>query len=126
MRQKFGARFVSFGVHFQGARKHPSKDHILVKKTWLRKDTGPGIGTCHGSQSNSPKGPSCLLSFGIMIRHPTGLRRTDWPLQQKPQVVLVELGANDGLRGIDVQGIESNLRRILKRFRTAGADAIKE
>ncbi len=37
-----------------------------------------------------------------MIRHPTELRRTDWPLRQKPQVVLVELGANDDLRGIDV------------------------
>jgi acyl-CoA thioesterase-1 len=53
-----------------------------------------------------------------------GLRRIDWLLKQKPQVVLVELGANDGLRGIDVQAIESNLRQILERIRAAGAEPI--
>jgi acyl-CoA thioesterase-1 len=53
-----------------------------------------------------------------------GLRRVDWILKQEPQVVLVELGANDGLRGIDVQAIESNLRQILERIRTAGAQPI--
>jgi acyl-CoA thioesterase-1 len=53
-----------------------------------------------------------------------GLRRIDWLLKQKPQVVLVELGSNDGLRGLDVQQIESNLRQILERIRTADAEPI--
>ncbi|HPF12922.1 MAG: arylesterase [Planctomycetes bacterium] len=53
-----------------------------------------------------------------------GLRRIDWLLQQKPQVVVVELGANDGLRGIELAAIESNLRQILERIRAAGATPI--
>ncbi len=53
-----------------------------------------------------------------------GLRRIDWLLKQKPQVVMVELGANDGLRGLDVQAIETNLRQILERIRAADATPI--
>ncbi|MDF1839700.1 MAG: arylesterase [Planctomycetota bacterium] len=53
-----------------------------------------------------------------------GLRRIDWLLKQEPQIVLVELGANDGLRGIDVKAIESNLRKILERIRSKGAQPI--
>ena len=50
-----------------------------------------------------------------------GLRRIDWLLQQKPAVVVVELGANDGLRGIEIDTIESNLRHILERILAADA-----
>lgn len=48
-----------------------------------------------------------------------GLRRIDWVLEQKPAVLVVELGGNDGLRGQDVQGIEENLRRIVQRAQRA-------
>lgn len=50
-----------------------------------------------------------------------GLRRIDWLLQQKPDVLVVELGGNDGLRGQDVAGIEANLRAIVERGRNANA-----
>jgi acyl-CoA thioesterase-1 len=50
-----------------------------------------------------------------------GLRRLDWLLRQKPDVVVVGLGANDALRGADPAEIERNLREILKRSRAAGA-----
>ena len=50
-----------------------------------------------------------------------GLRRLAWLLKQQPDVVVVELGANDGLRGQPVAGIEANLREIVERSRATGA-----
>lgn len=50
-----------------------------------------------------------------------GLRRLDWLLRQKPDVMVVGLGANDALRGADPADIERNLREIVKRSRAAGA-----
>jgi len=38
-----------------------------------------------------------------------GVRRVDWVLNSKPTVVILELGANDGLRGIDPTETRSNL-----------------
>ena len=40
-----------------------------------------------------------------------GLRRVDWLMKQKPELVVLELGANDGLRGLQIERIEDNLRR---------------
>ena len=45
----------------------------------------------------------------------------DWLLKQKPDVVVVGLGGNDGLRGTDVRASEENLRQIVRRCREAGA-----
>lgn len=53
-----------------------------------------------------------------------GLRRIDWVLQQKPDVLVVELGGNDGLRGQDVAGIEANLRAIVEKGRAANARVV--
>ncbi len=50
-----------------------------------------------------------------------GLRRVDWVLRQHPDVLVVELGANDALRGQPLDGIEANLREIVRRGRDAGA-----
>lgn len=48
-----------------------------------------------------------------------GLRRLDWLLQRPIAVLVLELGANDMLRGLDVDALESNLRTILERTREA-------
>jgi acyl-CoA thioesterase-1 len=53
-----------------------------------------------------------------------GLRRVDWILKQRPAVVVVELGGNDGLRGVALATIEQNLRAILEKVRAAGAAAL--
>ena len=45
-----------------------------------------------------------------------GLARLDWLLRQNPDLVVVELGANDGLRGVDLASIESNLRQIIAKL----------
>jgi len=53
-----------------------------------------------------------------------GLRRLDWLLRQKPAVLVVALGANDGLRGFPVEQIRENLRRILRKSRASGASVL--
>lgn len=44
-----------------------------------------------------------------------GLRRIDWLLQQPVDVLVLELGGNDGLRGVDVSATEENLRAIIDK-----------
>jgi acyl-CoA thioesterase-1 len=50
-----------------------------------------------------------------------GLRRLDWALRLKPDVVIVALGANDGLRGQPPAALRDNLTRIVERARAAGS-----
>jgi len=50
-----------------------------------------------------------------------GLRRLEWLLGQKPDVLVVALGANDGLRGQPLPEIERNLRSIAEKAKGAGA-----
>ncbi|PPD31625.1 MAG: arylesterase [Methylomonas sp.] len=54
-----------------------------------------------------------------------GLARLD-PLlsRHKPAWVLVELGANDGLRGLSPQEMKNNLTEIVKRSQKAGANVM--
>ncbi|HEU5196442.1 MAG TPA: arylesterase [Methylomirabilota bacterium] len=49
------------------------------------------------------------------------LRRLDWVLRARPAVVVVALGANDGLRGLPVAAMRDNLVAIVMRLREAGA-----
>lgn len=53
-----------------------------------------------------------------------GLARLDWVLEQKPDVLVVGFGGNDGLRGLPLEGTERNLREIVTRGRAAGAQVI--
>lgn len=50
-----------------------------------------------------------------------GLARLDWLLSQKPDMVVVGLGGNDGLRGLPLEQAENNLREIVRRSKAAGA-----
>src|SRR5271157_1948860 len=46
-----------------------------------------------------------------------GLQRVDWLLRRKADVLLLELGGNDGLRGVPVASTRTNLQAILDRVR---------
>ena len=50
-----------------------------------------------------------------------GLRRLDWQMSDRPALVIVELGANDGLRGIDPAVTRRNLDRIVAGVKARGA-----
>ena len=47
-----------------------------------------------------------------------GLRRLDWVLREPLDVLVLELGANDGLRGQDPLALADNLTQIVRRTRT--------
>ncbi|MGZ4986197.1 MAG: arylesterase [Chthoniobacterales bacterium] len=46
-----------------------------------------------------------------------GLRRIDWFLQRKVDVLVIELGGNDGLRGLPVAALKSNIQAIIDKVR---------
>lgn len=52
-----------------------------------------------------------------------GLRRIDWLLKMPVALLVLELGANDMLRGLDPKAMRSNLQQIVDRTRTAHPDA---
>ena len=47
------------------------------------------------------------------------LRRMDWLLRGPADVVIIETGANDGLRGLDVDSTRANLRAIVGKVKAA-------
>jgi len=53
-----------------------------------------------------------------------GLARLDWALRDDPQLVIVELGGNDALRGLPPEETFDNLDAILERLDTAGISII--
>lgn len=53
-----------------------------------------------------------------------GLRRADFVASQKPDIVLVALGGNDLLRGIDPASTRNNLAGIIETFQRAGAKVV--
>ena len=52
-----------------------------------------------------------------------GLRRVDWMLRQDFSVFVLELGGNDGLRGIDLGSTKKNLISIIEKVREKKPDA---
>ncbi len=52
-----------------------------------------------------------------------GRRRIDWLLRQPVAVLVIELGANDGLRGLDVGAMRANLQGIIDHTRSARPEA---
>ncbi|MCG2588270.1 arylesterase [Rhodohalobacter sulfatireducens] len=52
-----------------------------------------------------------------------GLRRVDWILQQHVDIFVLELGGNDGLRGIDPQSSKENLQGIIDKVEQKYPDA---
>ena len=47
-----------------------------------------------------------------------GLQRVDWMLKQQVDIFVLELGANDGMRGIETSAMKSNLKGIISKVRT--------
>jgi acyl-CoA thioesterase-1 len=52
-----------------------------------------------------------------------GLRRIDWLLRQPVDVLVLELGGNDGLRGIPTEVTRANLQAIIDKTRARHPDA---
>jgi acyl-CoA thioesterase I len=62
--------------------------------------------------------PYQTVNAGVSGETSAGLlRRLDWVLQRPAEVIVVETGANDALRGQPVEGTRATIDRILERIR---------
>jgi acyl-CoA thioesterase I len=53
-----------------------------------------------------------------------GAARINWVLQHEPEIVIIELGANDGLRGLSISEMRKNLGKIIEACQKKGAKAL--
>lgn len=53
-----------------------------------------------------------------------GLSRIDWILKTKPDIFVLELGGNDGLRGLSLDETEKNLTTMIQKVRARNAEAV--
>jgi acyl-CoA thioesterase-1 len=68
--------------------------------------------------------PFDVVNAGVSGETSSGLLdRLDWLLRGKFDVMLVETGANDGLRGLPVASLRANLARALDRIKASRPDA---
>ena len=53
-----------------------------------------------------------------------GLRRLEWSLDGDVRILVIELGANGGLRGLPVAGMKQNLKTIIGKARDRGIEVL--
>jgi acyl-CoA thioesterase-1 len=65
-----------------------------------------------------------VINAGVSGETSAGtLRRMDWVLRDPLDVLVLETGANDGLRGLSVDSLRGNLQAILDKVRSAHPEA---
>ena len=74
--------------------------------------------------ADSAKVPMLIVNAGLSGETSAGaLRRTDWLLKEKPAAVVIETGANDGLRGLNPDSTAANLSAIIRHIRSGAPQA---
>ena len=53
-----------------------------------------------------------------------GLARVQRAINMHPKIVILELGGNDGLRGVPIDAMQANLDELIVRFQQSGAQVI--
>ncbi len=104
-----------------GAVAEAQRGRILIIGTSLT--AGPGVAPEAAyparlqARIDSAGLPYRVINAGVSGETSAGaLRRLDWLLRQPADVVVVETGANDMLRGLDPDSTRANLDRILTRL----------
>lgn len=54
----------------------------------------------------------------------SGMKRLDWYLKTKPDIMVLALGANDGLRGLKLTDTEKNLSKVIEKAQAKGITVI--
>lgn len=68
--------------------------------------------------------PYTVVNAGVSGETSAGLlRRLDWLVRSPIDVMVLETGANDGLRGVPVTAMRENMRQALQRVRAAHPSA---
>lgn len=66
-----------------------------------------------------------VINAGISGETSSGaLARINWIIAQQPDMVILETGANDGMRGIPTDLIEKNLNRMVEQLKEAGIEVV--
>ena len=66
-----------------------------------------------------------VVNAGVSGETSSGtLSRMEWILTLEPDIVILETGANDGLRGIDPQLVEKNIRKILQLLKDKNVEVL--
>ena len=103
-------RIVAFGDSLTSGHRLPEKDAypaVIQKKL-----KAAGL-------------PYTILNYGVSGDTTTrALRRLDRALAEKPQIFIVELGVNDGLRGVPVADIKANLEKIISAAQEQNAEVL--
>lgn len=89
-------------------------------------ETGKGWVALLQQKFNQTKQPYTIFNESISGDTTAGgLARIDSALAKyKPDLVLLELGANDGLRGLSLKNMRQNLVQIIQRSKKSGANVL--
>lgn len=69
--------------------------------------------------------PALVINGGVSgDTSADGLSRIDWALADKPRIMILALGANDMLRGLDPSTTRANLEGIIAKAEAAGVETI--
>ena len=83
-------------------------------------DRSDAFPTVVGRMLDSAGHPARIVNAGISGETSAGARaRIDWVLRQPADVIVIETGANDGLRGLSVSAARDNIQAILDRVHVA-------
>jgi acyl-CoA thioesterase-1 len=116
--------------HTPGASSQPDKPVILVLGDSI--STGYGIDLSQGwvnllEQRLLSNGfPHRVVNASVSGDTSRGglARLTDTLNRHRPDIVVLELGGNDGLRGLDLKELEKNLAAIIERSQQSGAHVL--
>lgn len=103
-------RIVAFGDSLTAGYNLPATDSFPAKLEKALKAEGYNVSVANAGVSGD-------TSAG-------GRARLDWAMADKPQIAIVELGANDGLRGLDPAQTFTNLDAIIGKMRQAGVKVL--
>ena len=66
-----------------------------------------------------------VINLGVSGDTTTGgLGRLDYVLSLKPQIVILELGGNDGLRGVPIGSTKENLEQMIVKLKAIGSEVL--
>lgn len=103
-------RIVAFGDSLTAGYRLPPKNAFPVRLQAALKARGHNVTVANAGVSGD-------TTAG-------GLARLDWAVPDDADAVIVELGANDALRGLDPAAAQKNLDAILTRIKAKGADIL--
>ena len=66
-----------------------------------------------------------VINAGISGETSSGaLTRIDWIIAQQPDIVILETGANDGMRGIPIRVIRENINQAVQQLKDANIEVV--